>query len=51
MAHLEALGIDIDTSNVLRVRDNTKYYKILGVLVVDLISGAWKSYWTMTMAQ
>ena len=40
MAHLEALGIDIDTSNVLRVRGNVKYYKILGVLVVDLISGA-----------
>lgn len=29
MAHLEALGIDIDidTSNVLRVRGNVKYYK------------------------
>jgi hypothetical protein len=40
MAHLEALGIEINTSNVLRVRGNVKYYKILGVLVVDLISGA-----------
>lgn len=38
MAHLEAFGVLIDTSKVIKVQNNIKYYNILGLLAIDLIS-------------
>ena len=39
MKHLDAFGVVIDTSKLLRDEEGIKYYKVLGLRVIDLISG------------
>jgi hypothetical protein len=39
MKHLDAFGVIIDTKKLIKDKDNIKYYQVIGLRVIDLISG------------
>lgn len=39
MKHLDAFGVIIATKKLIKDKDNIKYYQVIGLRVIDLISG------------